>query len=797
MQKVWKIKDKLPIPKEISDFVGDELLENLFMQRGLNTVKKIRDFLNPLDAPIASPYAFSDMKKAIERIKTAIDNGEKIVVYGDFDADGVTSTSLLYKTLNYLGADVEYYIPSREYENHGMNTKALVKLISKNKAKLIITVDCGISDVAQVNFANGFKVDVIITDHHEAPAELPAAYAIINPKAMNALDKDLSSEEIESLNMLAGVGVAFKVACALLDLYEKREFVDELLPFVAVGTVADVVPLLLENRTLVVSGLNLVSKGKHYGLKRLLETAGYSAENGVTSETIAFGIAPRINAAGRLATVDEAIKLLISDDKTEIELCCTALNNYNKIRQELSDNIFSEAMHMPEARSDAPAVVLYKEDWHIGIIGIVASKLVEEFCKPVFLMTKDENTGFIRCSARSVSGVHLHEVLAQNSDLFEGFGGHSQAAGLAFDPQKHSFESVKQALNDTINIMLEGEKPEYTIDVDMELDDIDLDMVKSIQRLEPFGAENPNPVFVMKNLILTQYRTIGSNNNHLKIYCETTNKKTFECVYWNHSDLNIPLNKEFSAIFYPKINVFNGITTVQLDIQDIKSDYLNLQKSGALKIYDHRKKTNIFSQICSYLETTKLSTEIFVEDKSIKEFLKPYKTIYEKICSRKNLTRCNQIMFFDYPANEELTKLIIKNTGAKVLHFMNYDNKQYTVDNVVRTLSGMLKYAANNKNGELNLIDLEAASGLSDDLVRLCIDMFTGLNMIRAEELGRDLLKIEFVNPVEMHKIKESEFYDELETELEKIHTYRQRLCVENLDDIFCAAAQGTLQKEI
>lgn len=797
MQKIWKIKEKLPIPEEVSDFVGDELLENLFVQRGLNTVKKIREFLNPLDAPVTAPFAFTDMEKAVDRISKAIAEKEKIVIYGDFDADGVTSTSLLFKTLKYLGADVDYYIPERELENHGMNTKALVKLISKNKAKLIITVDCGISDIAPVNFANGFKVDVIITDHHEAPEELPCAYAIINPKAMNALNKDLSAEEIESLNMLAGVGVAFKLACALLDFYGHRNFVDELLPFVAIGTIADVVPLLLENRTLVVSGLNLISKGNHYGIKRLLETISYNTENCVTSEMVAFGIAPRINAAGRLATVDEAVKLLISDDKTEIELCCSALNNYNKIRQELSDSIYTEAMSMPEAFSDDPAVILYKDDWHIGIIGIVASKLVEEFGKPVFLMMKDENTGLIRCSARSVSGVHLHEVLVQNADLFEGFGGHSQAAGLTFDPAKHGFEEVKRALNSTINIMLDGEKPEYTIDVDMELTDIDVDMVKTIQQLEPFGAGNPNPVFAMKNLTLTRYKTIGSNSNHLKIFCENSGKKSFECVYWNHSNLNIPLNKEFSIIFYPKINVFNGDTTVQLDIQDIKSDYLNLNKTNTLKIYDHRKKTNIFSQICSYLDTTKLSTGIFVEDKEIKEFLKSYPQIFEKIHSRKNLAHCNQVMFFDYPASSELMNFIIKETGAKVLHFMGYDNKKYTVEAVVKTVCGMLKYAVNNKNSEVNLIDLESASGLSDDMVRLCIDMFAGLNMIRAEEQSKDLLKIEFINPVEMHKIKESEFYDELETELEKIYTYRQRLCVENLDDIFCTAAQGTLQKEI
>lgn len=797
MQKVWKIKEKIDIPAEISEFVGDNLLENLFMQRGLNTVKKIRDFLNPLDAKITSPYAFTDMKKAVDRVKSAVDNSEKIVIYGDFDADGVTSTSLLYKTLKHIGADVDYYVPQREHENHGMNTKALVKIISKYKAKLIITVDCGISDVAQVNFANGFNVDIIITDHHEAPDELPAAFAILNPKAMNALDKELSAEEIEGLNMLAGVGVAFKLACALLDIYDKREFVDTLLPFVAVGTVADVVPLLLENRTFVVSGLNLISKGNHYGLKRLLESSGYSLENGITSENIAFGIAPRINAAGRLDTVDEAIKLLISEDKSEIDLCCSVLNNYNKVRQELSDSIYAEALDMISLKSNDPAVILYKEDWHIGIIGIVASKLVEKFCKPVFLMTRDENTGNIRCSARSVAEVHLHDVIAHNAELFEGFGGHSQAAGLAFDPKKNSFEKVKEALNTTINVMLGGEQPKYTIDIDMEIDSIDLDMVKSIQRLEPFGTGNPNPLFSMKNLTLNQYRTMGSNNNHLKIFCENVQKKPFECVYWNHSELNIPLNKEFSAIFYPKINVFNGITTVQLDIQDIRSDYLNLPVSNELKIYDHRKKTDIFRQICSYLETTKLSTIAFVEDKEILKILNPYKEISEKIVNRKTIYECSQIMFFDYPASEDLMNHILQISGAKVLHFMNYDNKKITVDDLIRTVSGMLKYVANNKDGILYIQDLASALSLSTEIVRLCIDMFEMLNMIKVDNYIGETLKIEFINPVELHKIKESEFYDELETELATIYEYRQKLCKESLNNVICSNAQGTLQKEI
>ena len=320
MEKIWKTKELFEPSQELINVAGSKLLAQLLLQRGVNTVQKIKDFLNPLQMKITSPFVFVDMQKSVDRIFSAIENKEKIIIYGDFDADGVTSTSLLYKTLKCLDANVDFYIPNRETENHGLNSKALVKLIAKHRAKLIITVDCGISDVEQVSFANSFKVDVIITDHHEAPDTLPEAYAILNPKAFNSLDKDLAIEEIESLNQLAGVGVAFKLACALLEKTQNYDFVDELLPLVAVGTIADVVPILNENRSFVQAGLKLIEQKKHYGIAKLLEIGGYSCQNGVTSENIAFGVAPRINAAGRLDTVDCAVKLLISDNSQKLIL---------------------------------------------------------------------------------------------------------------------------------------------------------------------------------------------------------------------------------------------------------------------------------------------------------------------------------------------------------------------------------------------------------------------------------------------------------------------------------------------
>ena len=307
--KEWIVPNKL---------TGNEsLIERLLTVRGIISAEEKYAFLNPLETTISHPNAFCQMRDAVDRIVSAIDNNEKILIYGDFDADGVTSTSLLLRTFRELGADVDYYIPDRETDGHGMNTKALVKIMTQQKPKLFITCDCGISNIEEVKFINSFKKDVIITDHHEAPDELPDAVAIINPKAPFALDERLTASQINHLTALAGVGVAFKLAQAVLERYEKLEFIYEILPYVAVGTIADVVPLIGENRYFVLKGLELIASGKHYGIKRLLENAGYNLDNGITAEQIAFGVAPRINASGRLDTVDAALKLMVSDNKQE------------------------------------------------------------------------------------------------------------------------------------------------------------------------------------------------------------------------------------------------------------------------------------------------------------------------------------------------------------------------------------------------------------------------------------------------------------------------------------------------
>lgn len=768
------------------------LSERLLAARGIKGEKEVYEFLHPLEMQLTHPRAFNDMDKTVERLSRAIDNGEKIVIYGDFDADGVTSTSVLYRTFKYLGADVNYFIPDREKEGHGFDTKALVKIMTQAKPKVIISVDCGISDVDAVNFINSFKIDVIITDHHEAPEVLPNAYAIVNPKAPNALNENLSTKEITNLTALAGCGVAFKTAQALLEHYNKTSYIYEILPFVAVGTIADVVPLIGENRYFVAKGLELISSGKHYGLKRLLESAGYKIENGITAEQIAFGIAPRINASGRLDTVEEALKVLISDNPQEIEMAILALNDFNKIRQTLCQDTFLEADAMVQAEGNRnPAIILFKKDWHVGIVGIVASKLMEKYYKPVFLMTYSEETKQIRCSARSVDGIHLYEVISANAELFDGFGGHSLAAGLSFSPEKTSFETVKAALNKTIKEVTSGKdiKPFINIDLELSPREVDVHLVEEISKLEPFGASNPNPVFVMRNLKLKEKRLIGENKDHLRLKVQAANEE-FTCLWWSRGDISLVAGDTLDLAFHPQINEYNGNISVQLIIDDIHSEYLKEteENSGKLKIYDHRKKTNILPQVDDYVKTTKQDIVIFAESKTVIDRLSPYKHLTEKIISRDNLRNCDALMLFDYPADRELFDKILSETNPKAIHFMNYDIKYFDEKEFLKTCVGMLKFAHNNNAGKVELKRCSSFLGKPVRVFELLFDMFEDIGLIKITEKHPDFYRIEFLGNAEISKVLHETQYNEMIDLIDESEAFQKNLLEDELTNLALSA---------
>lgn len=766
-----------------NDYKGKEksLVKRLLASRGIVKEDEIYEFTHPLEMKQISPFAFVDMEKCVERISNAIDNNEKIIIYGDFDADGVTSTSVLVKTLKFLNADVNYFIPNREKEGHGLDSTALVKIMTKVKPKVLITVDCGISNIEETAFLKSFKIDTIITDHHEASQELPKAFGIINPKAPNALDEKLTIKEIESLTSLAGVGVAYKLACAILMKYNKINFVSEILPFVAIGTIADVVPLIGENRFLVTKGLDLISKGKHFGIKKLLESAGYSIEKGVTAEQIAFGIAPRINASGRLDTVEDALKVLISDNPQEVQMSIISLENLNKTRQTLCADTFAQAEEMLQKEGNKnPAIILFNKDWHVGIVGIVASKLVEKYYKPTFLMTYSEETKQIRCSARSVEGVHLYETIKEISSMLDGFGGHSLAAGLSFSLEKTSFEEVKKALNKTIQENLNGKELKPFINVDLELspDDISVELVEELSILEPFGASNPSPVFSMKDLTIKEKRLMGENKDHLKIIGSIQNQD-FNCIRWQQGDINLEKNDIFDVAFHPQINEFNGNISVQLIIDDIHSEHLveeEEKSSTKIKIYDHRKKTDILPMVNEYVKNSRQNIKIFAESKLILDSLQPYKSLFENTFTRNNLQECDSLMLFDYPADEETFNNIISTCNPKSIHFMNYEIKYYEEKEFLTIVYKMLKFANNNNNGKVELNRCASFLGKSYKVFELIFDIFEEINILEIIEKRPEYCRIKLLENNDISMALHSQKYSELIDLIEECEQYQKSL---------------------
>ena len=746
------------------------LIDRLLEVRGITSEGAKKEFLHPLEITLTHPNAFCDMQKAVDRIVKAIDNKEKILIYGDFDADGVTSTSVLLKTFKYLGGEVEYCIPHRENEGHGLNSDFLVPYLKPSGPKLIITVDNGISNITEVQHIKSFGKDVIITDHHEASEELPPAYAIINPKAMNSLDEKLTAAQIEYLTSLAGVGVAFKLAQGVLERYNKLEFSYELLPYVTVGTIADLVPLIGENRYFVTKGLDLIAKGKHKGLKRLLEIAGINCENGLTSEQVAFTIAPRINASGRLDTVDAAIKLMTSESMQDVEMAIATLNDFNKVRQELCASTFEEADEMWKTTGMRDnAIVLAGKDWRVGIVGIVASKFVEKYYKPAFIMSYSEEDKIYKCSARGVNELNIYEIMSNLSEYFIKFGGHKLAGGFTLDGSKYSFETIKKAINTTVDEMLGGAKLNPSLNIDMELNikDLDVSLVEEISKLEPFGASNPSPTFVLNNLTLKEKKLMGSTKEHLKLKIDTPNGIK-DCVWWSKGDISLIAGDKLDIAFAPQLNTYNGVTDIQLIIKDIHSDALKDEEKSEIKIYDHRKKSDIFAQVNDYIKNSKLGISVFAEDRTIIENLKPYESMRKNIVNRQTAAKNDVLMFFDYPCNEEVYEEILRKVGAKSLHYMNYQNFKPDEEAVLKVFASMIRYACNNLNGNFIIARAASALGITEEITELLLDIFADSGMIKIISEKNDAKNIAFLEGIEISKAEKSPKYTEF-TELMKI----------------------------
>ena len=559
MRKKWEYRelDDEKINSIASKFGVPKLLATVLVSRGIVDDEEIKVFLKPTRNDFHDPYLMPDMEKAVDRIVNAIESQEKVIIYGDYDVDGITSITVLKKFLkNSCGLDVGYYIPNRLNEGYGLNNGAIDK-IKKDGYSLIITVDCGISAIDEIEYANKLGMEVIVTDHHEPLDILPSAIAVVDLKR-----KDNTTYPFDSL---AGCGVAFKLCQALgmrLDIDEKEYL--KYLDIVCVGTISDIVPLVDENRVIAKLGLKLVEVTRNPGLKSLLNAAGYKDIN---STTISFGVAPRINACGRMGHEEEALKLFLTENMVEASTITGKLNEYNRQRQEIEKNIYDEAIRMIEKNGeDKKAVVLGSHNWHHGVIGIVSSKITEMYYKPSILVCFEGEDG--KGSGRSVAGFDLHGAVVDLSKYLEKFGGHEMAVGLSI--KKSEFNRFKEAFEKYAEDKNIGELvPVIEIDKLVDFRDVNIDTVRQLDLLEPFGEANRSPIFAFKNLRIDSIRAL-SDGKHLKMTLKE-NGIIVNAIGFNLGDLSreYMIGDRIDIAGNLEINSFNGKDSIQINIKDI------------------------------------------------------------------------------------------------------------------------------------------------------------------------------------------------------------------------------------
>lgn len=538
----------------------NKVIGKIIVNRHVVNDEDVRIFITPTRDDFHDPFLFKGMNVAVERIIKAINNKEKILIYGDYDVDGITSTTVLKKYLMDRGISVDTYIPNRLHEGYGLNKNA-IDTIKERNIDLIITVDCGISAIEEVDYAVNLGMDVIVTDHHEVGEKLPNALAVIDAKR---------KDNTYPFRALAGVGVVFKLIQALsIKLEIKPEEYLKYLDLVCVGTISDIVPLEGENRTIAKLGLMLIKVTRNLGLRELIKSSGYKE---IDSNTISFGVAPRINACGRMGHEEEALKLFLAEDLESATKITKELNEYNTLRQSTEKAIYEEAVqeidrnHLDEKNS----IVLGGKGWHHGVIGIVSSKVTDKYYKPSILLSFEDNIA--KGSGRSVPGFDLYEGLTKCEDLLEKYGGHSMAVGLTLKKEnlenfKERFEQIAKEKN------IKELVPIIYIDDELKLKDINMDLVKSISILEPFGEANKVPLFLIRNLKIDSIRAL-SEGRHLKLTLRdenfVINAIGFELGYLAEE---YRIGDRIDVVGTLEINSFNGFSSIQINMKDIRKSY--------------------------------------------------------------------------------------------------------------------------------------------------------------------------------------------------------------------------------
>ena len=564
---IWQIKDDPYSASSLARKLGvSKLLASLLMHRNITSTDSAQSFLFPKLGVLRDPFLLKDMDSATELIKSFIDKKQKITIYGDYDADGITATSLLYDFFSHLKIPISFYIPHRLKEGYSLNETA-VREIAEDGTDLIITVDCGINSFSEITLAHKLRMEVIVTDHHQPPSGFKPLCPTINP---------LRPDCPFPFKELSGVGLAFYLAIAIRSKLRDTGFFQDTgepdlrvyLGLVSIGTIADIVPLIEENRIFVKSGLTVLTKIRKPGINALLKVSGIKNNQAITTHDVAFKLAPRLNAIGRLGSATRAVHLLTTDDEAEASSIAIQMNTLNAQRQKIQSEIVSECrkkIDKMEGLEKHRTIVLSDPQWHRGVIGIVASKIVDEYCRPTLLFADEGD--LLKGSGRSMDGFDLYKALSGLSDLLTQFGGHEYAAGVALESKNMEefcdrFQELASKKFNTKDMA-----PKIEVDARLELESINPQVVQDIEMLFPFGHQNPQPIFWAGPVKIVFSTVVG--NDHLKLTIKEKGT-TFDCIAFGKAPLHPLKGKVVDILFHMEMNTWQGIESIQLVIVDLR-----------------------------------------------------------------------------------------------------------------------------------------------------------------------------------------------------------------------------------
>ncbi len=759
--KKWLAPPSLPIPAELEQGLTlHPFVYQALVQRGIKDKLNAQAYLDPRYYQPTPATDLPGLIQAVERIERAIHQQETIGIWGDFDVDGQTSTTVLVEGLHGLGAQVLYHIPVRDTESHGVNLPELEKLVSQG-ANLILTCDTGITAHEAADWACQHRIDFLITDHHDPPAELPQSTATINPKFL---------PQSHPLSTLPGVGVAYKLIEELYRRANLNERVTAFYDLAALGIIADVAELHGDARYLAQAGIEALRQTQRLGLRILLNNAEINPQM-LNEEHIGFGIAPRLNAVGRLGDANPVVEFLTTQDEQFARQFAYEIESYNEQRKRLSEDVFQAALYQLENKRellDDAVLVLYHPLWHAGVLGIVASRLVERYGKPVILLSGTAEQG-ARGSARSIPGIHITQAIIAQANMLSSFGGHPMAAGLAFAPDPDMEEKVarfRKAISYTVqqqNHAIEKETP-LQLSGYLPLNQVDWNLARAMEQLAPFGAGNPAPVFAATNLHLLSAATVGRLGEHRIMTVEDEAEQSYQLIWWQGASWDVPQGV-FDLAYHLRATSFKGETQIQLEWTDFRQqpqDTIRLPSIKRVQVFDHR----------SVLEPLILLEEIRSNEDEILIWAEAGEHPGVHGQDRTEFHPAKALVIWTIPPSYNELRQAVEQVSPQKIYLFAINPKMDELQSFLERLKGLIKLVIHRQSGVADWGWLMAATAQTKSVVKLGLDWLETTGWITFKEVEEEKLVI--AKGEGSHPPQNEQIYHQLCQQLAESAAYRR-----------------------